>query len=222
MMERVSILSGRSGRFVPRPGAAGRWGLLGVVLTLAAPAAGQTDPDLQRTVSETFEEWRYECFGTRPEESQCQIRQRLLVENSNVVAFAFAIAPGPDEQFVFQMVLPLGINLQAPPVLALNDEPGPTLALERCTRSGCFVSGEIDPSLVGMMAEAETVDVVVFDSAGEPIGLPIQLDGLREAVARLEADGRPAISPDGLDALAGVDGPEVPEGAEVLEEMRDP
>ncbi|MFQ3254123.1 MAG: invasion protein IalB [Loktanella salsilacus] len=150
-------------------------------LALAVPAYAQTADE--PSSRDTIDDWVVECFGTSPGGELCQAFQRVLTQNPNVVALSIAVSPsGDDDGVMAEMALPLGVNLSAPPVLAVGDDLLINLAWSHCVSTGCFVRGRLGGAIVEALMTAPSAAVQVTHLDGNVIAIPISTKGFAEAI----------------------------------------
>ena len=138
------------------------------------------------TSRETIGNWVMECFGAAEGAAPCQIYQRVLTQDPQIVALAIAISP-PDPQgnVTAEIALPLGVNLAIPPVLVIGDDLRINLAWSRCISTGCLVHGALNQIIVASLMTAETAGVEVTHAAQSVVTIPVSTQGFKEALDRL-------------------------------------
>ncbi|EAR51123.1 hypothetical protein OG2516_18175 [Oceanicola granulosus HTCC2516] len=168
--------------------------LVGSVLLAAAnPAAAQEAPQLPQTM-ERVGDWQFECFGVSDDGGPCQIYQRVVTGDQNVVALAAAFTVLADGSVDVQLAVPLGISLQLAPQLSLDDEVATSLPVSRCVSDGCLIEGVLEAGLVDRIGNAEFAQVIVANTTGQVFPIPLSLVGFREGMGRLdEVKPEPAL-----------------------------
>ncbi|WP_191090250.1 invasion associated locus B family protein [Histidinibacterium aquaticum] len=159
------------------------WGISG----LAGPTTAQTGQPPLPATSEDIGDWKLECFAVTEDGGPCQIYQRVQAGDTNTVALAAAVTILADSSVAVQFALPLGISLQQPPRLRLDeDDELIVLPVSRCIGDGCLIEGTISPEVVDSLTGADEATMLVRIPTGNVIPLPLSLTGFGEGLERLE------------------------------------
>lgn len=157
-----------------------------VVLALGLPSFGfaqslYPEPDLRMKEGD----WLVECYGPESRNGNCQLYQRVLMNNATVIAMVFTVAYSPDGRGLFlQMALPLGSNLSAGARVTFGNAFDKNIPFSRCTDQGCIVEGEITPSLLQAMRVTSAGFIGVETGAG-PLNIPISMNGFSAGIDRI-------------------------------------
>lgn len=172
-----------------RHGAARRAGavLMACLLALGAGAAGA--PALaQGTVQSTHGEWNYVCDtppGARDE--QCALIQSVVAEDQQNVGLTVVILLTADKQLRLMRVLaPLGVLLPAGLGLRIDDEDVGNVPFVRCLANGCIAEVRLEDDLAGKLSGGGNATFIIFETPEQGIGIPINLTGFAEGLAKLQ------------------------------------
>ena len=148
-----------------------------------SPGAGGGDPEFER---ETIEDWVVECLPESDAKPDCQLYQRILTQDREIVAmvvtFAWSEAEGG---YRAQIALPLGVLLGQPPLLEIDDDYKLQLAWSRCISEGCLIEGSVGPAMIDRLSSGNVASITVRHPTQGNLAIPIQLSGFSEAVARI-------------------------------------
>lgn len=168
-----------------------------VVVVCAAPLAAQDtfrEPESKIEV----EDWSLECYLNPDRTPQaCQVYHRVLMNNATEIALVatFSVPPeGPG--ILYQISLPLGIDLTAGVTLAVDVDYSVKLPVTRCTVQGCLLEGQLTgaPFNALMTGSVSTLTVQVPGQGALPI--PMSLNGFAPAVRRIEEVFRAPPAPE--------------------------
>jgi invasion protein IalB len=141
--------------------------------------AGAQEADYERR---GYGDWIVECSGAS-EEAECQLYQRILTQDPQVVALAVALHwKGDAGSFDTQIALPLNVDLRQPARLRIDEDYSIDLPWSRCNKGGCLIEGSFGPNLIGEMLQGQSAFVSVFHVYDGEIPIPLSLAGFEDAV----------------------------------------
>jgi invasion protein IalB len=149
----------------------------------AAAAAGATPP-----LHERFGDWEVTCAKAGTGNRCAAVQQQGAKSASGQTVqrtIAIELVPVPNGA-IGTLLTPFGVDLAKGVVLRL-DKAGPPLPFKTCLPTGCVVALQFGKEAVQAL-RARTVLHISFVTAGDgrPIDLPISLNGLGQALDRLQ------------------------------------
>ena len=150
----------------------------------AATAGAQTARFAPPDSREDVADWVVECYAAPL--GQCQIYQRILINNGSAIAMVATFAWDSASQAVrAQIALPLGIALADGAVIAVDDDPSVRLPLDRCTQQGCLIERTMPPDVMARLEQGSVASITVVIPGEGPFTIPMSLTGFGDALARL-------------------------------------
>ncbi|MCC5975977.1 MAG: invasion associated locus B family protein [Rubellimicrobium sp.] len=162
---------------------------LGLALGLSHQAAAQSaGPD---ALSETYGDWTVRCApdpGQPDAALSCEAIQELFQAESGQRLVAVTLRrDGVDGGGTITILAPFGLLLSDG--LRLSDEGGGdllVLGFRTCLPAGCFALAELDPATAGALGRAAGITLTMTAAGtGEPVIIPLLMNGLTDAWARL-------------------------------------
>lgn len=114
---------------------------------------------------------------------KCEIFQRLSLKDTGQRVVELAIG-FPDDKDAARgiFILPLGILLQPGVTMQIDDNPPLKFAVRYCVPNGCIAYVNMNDAVLDMLKKGDKANVVVKQSDGEDITLPIILKGIAKAL----------------------------------------
>ncbi|MFD2232669.1 invasion associated locus B family protein [Phaeospirillum tilakii] len=148
---------------------------------LAAPPALAKDEPAPAPV------WGQHCGkdGDSAKEA-CVLQQFVTAQPQNtpllVVQFGFN---GPENRPRLILSAPLGVMLTAGITLAIDGHKAVTAPFQICNNGGCLSVLDMDVAALDQFRQGKVLTVRYFAAEQKPIDLPVRLDGLDGALAKL-------------------------------------
>jgi invasion protein IalB len=141
----------------------------------------------------TVDDWSLECYlraDGSPE--SCQAYHRVLMNNATQIALVAAFAiPANGEGVLYQISLPLGIDLLAGATLTVDIDYSVGLPITRCTMQGCLLEGRLTGTPLNALMNG-TISTVTIQIPGQSsLAIPMSLKGFSTSIRRIEAATRP-------------------------------
>jgi len=146
------------------------------------PAQAET-PD-QKTTSQTFKDWESICVE-RGDQQQCRATQTLVNQQGQTVAVLNWYRPN-QETSVFELALPLMINLKAGMAIKVDDGEAAKRALTFCNNVACFVVEENDSELLDSFRKGSAGQVSFIPMTAQQVNLNFSLQGFSAAFNSLQ------------------------------------
>lgn len=141
---------------------------------------------------EEIDDWVLECYRAL---DQCQVYQRVLINNGSAIAMVSTMAWDTEEDVLrVQLALPLGIDLSAGASISIDGAEPMKLPVGRCTQRGCLIEGHITDQLVSRLRAGTAAIMTVVNPPEDPFPIPMSLRGLDAALKRIVPD-RPQPEP---------------------------
>ena len=155
----------------------------GGVTSAQAPARAASPPTAK--AGETFGDWVYECQAAKDNQQNCALSQTLISGDTKKPVAKFNLGREPQSGIVYLAVLlPLGIDLPAGVVGAVDDKEQFNYRLETCLQLGCIARIEADAALLTAMKSGKTLKLGFrFRGAAQATVLPGSLSGMTAGAA---------------------------------------
>lgn len=154
----------------------------------ATPEDGATDqPDAAvesgpKVTTQQHADWLLECFEPAINGVNCQIKQRIVQNETEQNILVISIAYDPAEKTnVIQYILPLDFLLTPGVSIEIGDYQS-VAGVNRCAAQGCFVEGTTDDAFITAMKAAQKGGrVVIVSRTGQKIGIGFSAMGFTKA-----------------------------------------
>ncbi|MCC6736484.1 MAG: invasion associated locus B family protein [Bauldia sp.] len=143
----------------------------------AAPAAAQAIPD--RAIGD----WTLECtVPAGAQGQQCSLTQRVYASDRSNIGLDVIVFRTADRQSqLLRVFAPLGVLLPYGLGLRIDTVAIGTTEFVRCFYpEGCMAEVIIDDILLGQLRAGTAAEFVIVTTPGEPIGVPVSLQGFAE------------------------------------------
>lgn len=165
--------------------------LLGMLL-----AAGNARA--QGVTKATFHDWQLRCDtppGAKAE--QCILYQNIADDQRadiNIVVVVIKVddpatkdAGGHMQRKpVLRVIAPLGVLLPRGLGLKIDDKEIGSTGFVRCLTNGCVAEVDLDQPLIDALSKGKVATFIIFQSENDGRGLPLNLAGFAEGLAKLE------------------------------------
>ena len=146
-----------------------------------APAAAQG------VVKAKFGDWEMRC-ETPPgaARDQCALMQSVAAEdkpNVNLVVIVLKTADGKSR--LLRVIAPLGVLLPSGLGLKIDQTDIGRAGFVRCLPSGCIAEVVMEDKLLEQLRTGETATFIIFQTPEEGIGIPLALNGFKDAFEKL-------------------------------------
>lgn len=159
-----------------------------LILGTLAPLAGTVPAAAQGVVVQTYGDWQLQC-STPPgaQAEQCSLVQKVRAEDRENIGLDVIVFRTADRQAQLLRVLaPLGVLLPFGLGLRIDETNVGTTEYVRCFYpEGCLAEVIIDDTLLAQLQGGTTANFVIVLTPGEPIGIPVSLNGFTEGFAAL-------------------------------------
>ncbi|MDF3384597.1 hypothetical protein HKX24_16570 [Sulfitobacter sp. M85] len=158
------------------------------IALMASPVQGQSNypMPIQR---DSYNDWVVECFEPNDLGQECQIYQRLLLNDGSAIAMVATMAYDPsDTSLLMQFALPLGINIENGVVINIDEDIELSVPISRCTKQGCIFEGVATPGLRDALIEGKTASITVVDPTSQPFVIPLSLSGFGDALDQIQSE----------------------------------
>jgi invasion protein IalB len=151
------------------------------ILTLGLlPAAAGLPAAAQGTPDRAIGDWMLECSqpaGAQAE--QCSLTQRVYASDRSNIGLDVIVFRTADRQAqLLRVFAPLGVLLPYGLGLRIDQASIGTTEFVRCFYpEGCMAEVIIDDILLGQLRTGTAAEFVIVTTPGEPIGVPISLQG---------------------------------------------
>lgn len=167
--------------------------MAGVCALPLAAQDGFREPESRVDVGD----WSLECYlrsdGT-PE--ACQAYYRVLMDNATRIALVASFAvPAEGEGILYQISLPLGIDLMAGVLMTVDGGYAVNLPVTRCTLQGCLLEGRLTAAPLNALLTGTGATFAVQSREQGILPIPMSLVGLGVAIDRIKAATRPIPEP---------------------------
>ena len=161
-------------------------------ILVASAAVPQTFPEPK--TRKAVGDWVIECFEPNSIAQECQLYQRILMNNGSAIAMVMVVAYGPpDDTLYIQAALPLGISVANGVNVQIDDTVSLNIPISRCTQQGCLLEGEVNETLETAMRLGTQASITVLNPSEGAFVIPVSLSGFDEALREI---GPAVASPD--------------------------
>lgn len=148
-------------------------------------------------VSQTpVQDWLVECFQTARSPNDCQVFQRVTMNNGTAIAMVATFAYTSPTQLEIQMALPLGLDITQGARFAVGPDYTTTVPINRCTQQGCLVEGVVGQDLVAKFLGGGQATVTVVVPGRGDFQVPFSLAGLNDALSAIRPPAPETPLPD--------------------------
>ena len=142
----------------------------------------------QGTLKETIGDWQVRC-DTPPgaTSEQCALIQSVTAEDRQNVGLTVTILKGAEQDKPLMRVLtPLGVLIPSGLGLIVDQKEIGRAPYVRCQPTGCATETFFEQALLDQFRNGQTALFIIFQTPEEGIGIPVSLQGLGQALDRLD------------------------------------
>jgi invasion protein IalB len=169
----------------------------------ASPLAAQ---DTYRSPSSEIEvgDWSLECFAdSNVTPKTCQAYHRVLMNNATQIALVAAFTlPKNSTGLLYQIALPLGIDILTGVTLTVDIDYSVRLPITRCTMQGCLLEGILTDAPFDALMQGKNGTLTIQIPGQGALAIPMSLNGFSEAINQIEAILRPETAKPEADVRA--------------------
>jgi invasion protein IalB len=140
-----------------------------------AAIACMTAPAWAATEAPATSKWVKVC-----EDDSCNTMQRIVGPNGDLVASITIRHVKGDPKVQLVVSMPLGMNIKTGLAVRIDDKVNLPMKFNICMPAGCYAQGTSDKALVDALKSGGKM-LIVAESRGKPIALPITLAGFTKA-----------------------------------------
>ncbi len=127
----------------------------------------------------TNKKWNVRCDETN---GKCEVFQRYIVKETGQRVIEFAIGyPDQNKGGVGVIILPLGIKVNQPIQIKMDDKKYQKFDIESCSQDGCFSSIKIDSSFINSVQGSNKISFIFYNLACQEINVEMATKGFTEA-----------------------------------------
>ena len=121
--------------------------------------------------------WVARCSSaSRDAPLECAMEQSaVLTKTGQLVALVNIRVPGDTRSPIALVQLPLGLNLQAPAKLQVDEGKSVELPVQTCESRGCYATVPVSPEMLNAMKSGKQLKIIFQDLAKETIAIPMSL-----------------------------------------------
>ena len=132
-------------------------------------------------------DWQIRCdqpVGAR--DKQCAMVQNVTAEDRDNVGLSILILKTVDKKArIMRMLAPLGVYLMNGLGLMIDDKDIGRVGFVRCRARGCYAEVIMQDDLINALSGGKKALFIIYDSPDDGIGIPISLNGFKDAFAAL-------------------------------------
>ena len=166
------------------PKYAAQFALFLVLFAIAAfPAAAQ-----EGTVKAQHGDWQIVCKDPPPgaKNEVCALVQSVTAEDKDNIGLTVYFQKFSNGTRVLRVFAPLGILLPPGLGLKIDDKDVGHAPFLRCHTFACYAQVVVEDPLVEQLKNGKTAIFIIFQAEEAGIGIPISLNGFKEALAQLK------------------------------------
>jgi len=153
----------------------------------AAPAATSATTAAEKLKS--FDDWEVQCEDSPDSGRRCQLSGRTLSPSGEQIILVMSLAKGADATtMLYQAALPLGIAVQKPVSVSVDNGFQSAISVSRCTPQGCLLEGAADSEFIEALTTGAEAKFSVTTPEGQTIPIALSLKGFANALSALPGD----------------------------------
>lgn len=150
----------------------------------APPAAAAAAEKLK-----SFDDWEVQCEDSPDSGRRCQLSGKTLSPSGEQIILVMSLAKGADATtMLYQAALPLGIAVQKPVSVSVDNGFQSAISVSRCTPQGCLLEGAADREFIEALATGAEAKFSVTTPEGQTIPIALSLQGFSNALAALPGE----------------------------------
>lgn len=149
----------------------------------ALPAAAQ-----EGTVKAQHGDWQIVCKDPPPgaKNEVCALVQSVTAEDKDNIGLTIYFQKFSNGTRVLRVFAPLGILLPPGLGLKIDDKDVGHAPFLRCHTFACYAQVVVEDPLIEQLKNGKTAIFIIFQAEEAGIGIPISLNGFKEALAELK------------------------------------
>ena len=150
----------------------------------------------QLVQGQKFDDWKAKCeIPKGAAKQQCFIFQQLLMKQNGKQVLLVAVSMTDAQKARITLNVPLGVYLPAGLQLNVPGADPVKFVLQICLQNGCKAASLLPDALVKAMKSANKGSVILLNSQGRKVGLPVSLKGFTAGLAALVANAEAQLTP---------------------------
>ncbi len=132
-------------------------------------------------------DWQVRC-ETPPgaAKQQCALVQSIAAEDRpNIGLIVIVLKTADGKSRLLRVIAPLGVLLPSGLGLKIDDVDIGHAGFVRCQPSGCIAEVVMEDKLLNQLMTGKTAVFIIFQTPEEGIGIPLALEGFKDAYAEL-------------------------------------
>ena len=141
----------------------------------------------QGTVKAKHGDWQVRC-ETPPgaAKQQCALVQSIAAEDRpNIGLIVIVLKTADGKNRLLRVIAPLGVLLPSGLGLKIDDVDIGHAGFVRCQPSGCIAEVVMEDKLLNQLMTGKTAVFIIFQTPEEGIGIPLALEGFKDAYSEL-------------------------------------
>lgn len=133
-----------------------------------------------------YKDWRLACPADTDAKSYCALASDVVEPKTgtHLAQLTWGVEANKSDARVIVVSVPLTVLIQPGLGLQVGDKTT-TYKYATCLPTGCIVTIPADDKLADAMQNATTLGIVVTSERGEPITLPVSVQGFKDAYAAM-------------------------------------
>ena len=164
-----------------------RWMRIALALGVAMLVPAATPLRAQGTVKAKHGDWQVRC-ETPPgaAKPQCAMVQSIAADDRpNIGLIVIVLKTADGKSRLLRVIAPLGVLIPSGLGLKIDDVDIGHAGFVRCQPSGCIAEVVMEDKLLDQLKTGKTAVFIIFQTPEEGIGIPLALDGFRQAYEEL-------------------------------------
>ncbi|MBV9993113.1 MAG: invasion associated locus B family protein [Alphaproteobacteria bacterium] len=135
-----------------------------------------------------YKDWRLACPADTDAKSYCALASDVVEPKTgtHLAQVTWGVEASKPDTHVIVVSVPLTVLIQPGLGLQVGDKTT-TYKYATCLPTGCVVTIPVDDKLADAMQSATTLGIVVTSERGEPITLPVSVQGFKDAYGVMNA-----------------------------------
>lgn len=157
------------------------------LISIVAAVGLTTSAMAQGVVKSKHGDWQVRC-ETPPGASkqQCALVQSIAAEDRpNIGLIVIILKTADGKNRLLRVIAPLGVLLPSGLGLKIDNVDIGHAGFVRCQPSGCIAEVVMEDKLIEQLKNGKNAVFIIFQTPEEGIGIPLALDGFKEAFAEL-------------------------------------
>lgn len=164
-----------------------RWKRIALALVVAMLVPAAAPLRAQGTVKAKHGDWQVRC-ETPPgaAKPQCAMVQSIAADDRpNIGLIVIVLKTADGKSRLLRVIAPLGVLIPSGLGLKIDDVDIGHAGFVRCQPSGCIAEVVMEDKLLDQLKNGKTAVFIIFQTPEEGIGIPLALDGFKQAYEEL-------------------------------------